>query len=78
MNAVRHYTFLSIDILEKVREVQILKRILTRSPLDEDMSAKVCQVARNAYRDYWYRKKLMEKVKTILCIKKDNTMWSPA
>ncbi|KAJ0174946.1 hypothetical protein K1T71_009087 [Dendrolimus kikuchii] len=53
--------FEPVEGKEKVREVQILKKILTRSALDEDMSAKVCQVARNAYRDYWYRKKLMEK-----------------
>ncbi|KAG6453960.1 uncharacterized protein LOC115445941 [Manduca sexta] len=46
---------------EKVKETQIMKKILTKAALDEDMSAKVCQVARNAYRDYWYRKKLMEK-----------------
>ncbi|XP_059047992.1 uncharacterized protein LOC131843381 [Achroia grisella] len=45
---------------EKIKESLILKKILTRATLDEDMAAKVCQVARNAYRDYWYRKKLME------------------
>ncbi|XP_075979881.1 uncharacterized protein LOC142979024 [Anticarsia gemmatalis] len=46
---------------EKVKEYMILKKILARIPLDEDMSAKVCQVARNAYRDYWYRKDLLKK-----------------
>ncbi|XP_060804591.1 uncharacterized protein LOC106138921 [Amyelois transitella] len=45
---------------EKVREMLILKNILTRVSLDEDMAERVCQVSRNAYRDYWYRKKLME------------------
>ncbi|KAJ8714748.1 hypothetical protein PYW07_002973 [Mythimna separata] len=46
---------------EKVKEVDILKKVLHRYPLDEEMSAKVCQVARNAYRDYWYRKNFMQK-----------------
>ncbi|XP_063368224.1 uncharacterized protein LOC134656598 [Cydia amplana] len=46
---------------EHVQETQILKKILQRNPIDEDMTAKVCQIARNAYRDYWYRKKLLAK-----------------
>uniref|UniRef100_A0A2A4K5X9 RIIa domain-containing protein n=1 Tax=Heliothis virescens TaxID=7102 RepID=A0A2A4K5X9_HELVI len=46
---------------EKVKETAILKKVLGRYPLDEEMSAKVCQVARNAYRDYWYRKNMMKK-----------------
>ncbi|XP_035447037.2 uncharacterized protein LOC118273928 isoform X4 [Spodoptera frugiperda] len=46
---------------EKVKEQSILKKILNRYPLDEEMSAKVCQIARNAYRDYWYRKTLLKK-----------------
>nr|XP_021191235.2 uncharacterized protein LOC110376912 isoform X1 [Helicoverpa armigera] len=46
---------------EKVKETAILKKVLARYPLDEEMSAKVCQVARNAYRDYWYRKNMMKK-----------------
>ncbi|KAM3960388.1 uncharacterized protein ACR2FA_005483 [Aphomia sociella] len=45
---------------EKLKESLIMKKILTRAVLDEDTSAKVCQIARNAYRDFWYRKKLME------------------
>ncbi|XP_047506018.1 uncharacterized protein LOC125050314 [Pieris napi] len=45
---------------EKIKEMQIMKTILTRSTLDEVMASKVCQVARNAYRDYWYRKKTLE------------------
>ncbi|XP_072938406.1 uncharacterized protein [Epargyreus clarus] len=45
---------------ETVKEAQIIKRILTQVVLDEVKTAKVCQVARNAYRDYWYRKKLLE------------------
>ncbi|CAH4020863.1 uncharacterized protein LOC123706819 [Pieris brassicae] len=45
---------------EKIKEMQIMKTILTRSTLDEMMASKVCQVARNAYRDYWYRKKTLE------------------
>ncbi|XP_026326248.1 uncharacterized protein LOC113234941 [Hyposmocoma kahamanoa] len=45
---------------EKVKELEILKRILSTNPLDEDMTAKVCQITRNAYRDYWYKKKLLE------------------
>lgn len=53
--------FEPVEGKEKVKETQILKKVLTRTTLDEDMSAKVCQVARNAYRDYWYRKKMMEK-----------------
>ncbi|KAL0821334.1 hypothetical protein ABMA28_005924 [Loxostege sticticalis] len=53
--------FEPIEGKEKIKEMQIMKKILTRSVLDEDMAAKVCQIARNAYRDYWYRKKLMEK-----------------
>ncbi|XP_031763115.2 uncharacterized protein LOC113522680 [Galleria mellonella] len=44
---------------ETIKETLILKKILTRTVLDEDMAAKVWQVARNAYRDFWYRKKLM-------------------
>ncbi|XP_050679396.1 uncharacterized protein LOC126975509 [Leptidea sinapis] len=43
-----------------IKEVKIMKRILLMSSLDEVMSAKVCQVARNAYRDFWYRKKMLE------------------
>ncbi|XP_045775893.1 uncharacterized protein LOC123874527 [Maniola jurtina] len=46
---------------ETVKEYLIVKKILSRQPLDEVMTAKVCQVARNAYRDYWYRKKTLEK-----------------
>ncbi|XP_022824353.1 uncharacterized protein LOC111354934 isoform X1 [Spodoptera litura] len=46
---------------EKVKEQAILKKILNRYPLNEEMSAKVCQIARNTYRDYWYRKNLMQK-----------------
>nr|XP_034833553.1 uncharacterized protein LOC117990198 [Maniola hyperantus] len=46
---------------ETVKECLIVKKILSRQPLDEVMTAKVCQVARNAYRDYWYRKKTLEK-----------------
>ncbi|CAH0718089.1 unnamed protein product, partial [Brenthis ino] len=46
---------------ETIKEYQIMKKILNRTPLDEVMAAKVCQVARNAYRDYWYRKKTLEK-----------------
>ncbi|XP_047996353.1 uncharacterized protein LOC125234189 [Leguminivora glycinivorella] len=46
---------------ELVKESQILKRILQRNPIDETMTAKVCQIARNAYRDYWYRKQLLAK-----------------
>ncbi|CAH0687628.1 unnamed protein product [Spodoptera exigua] len=46
---------------EKVREQVILKKILNRYPLSEDMSVKICDLARNAYRDYWYRKNLMKK-----------------
>ncbi|CAG4955526.1 unnamed protein product [Parnassius apollo] len=45
---------------EKIREASILKKILSRAQLDEEMAAKVCQIARNAYKDYWYKKKLME------------------
>ncbi|CAK1541991.1 unnamed protein product [Leptosia nina] len=45
---------------EKIKEMQIMKRILTISNLDEVLAPKVCQVARNAYRDYWYRKKTLE------------------
>ncbi|XP_012545236.1 uncharacterized protein LOC101747030 isoform X1 [Bombyx mori] len=46
---------------ETLKETEIIKKILKRMPLDEEMTAKVCQVARNAYRDYWYKKTLMEK-----------------
>ncbi|CAH0399330.1 unnamed protein product [Chilo suppressalis] len=46
---------------EKLREAQIVKKALNKVVLDEDMMARVCQVARNAYRDYWYRKELLEK-----------------
>ncbi|XP_063540064.1 uncharacterized protein LOC134749090 [Cydia strobilella] len=46
---------------EHVKETQILKKILQRNPIDEAMTAKVCQIARNAYRDYWYRKELLAK-----------------
>ncbi|XP_063627005.1 uncharacterized protein LOC134798557 [Cydia splendana] len=46
---------------EHVKETQILKKILHKIPIDEDMTAKVCQIARNAYRDYWYRKELLAK-----------------
>lgn len=49
-------------ITESIKEYEIMKKILVRIPLDEVMSAKVCQVARNAYREYWYRKKILEKV----------------
>ncbi|KAJ2949385.1 hypothetical protein O0L34_g15298 [Tuta absoluta] len=49
-----------IEGKEKVKEAEILKRILKRYRLDEDMTAQVCQIARNAYRDYWYRKKILE------------------
>ncbi|XP_073960585.1 uncharacterized protein isoform X2 [Choristoneura fumiferana] len=45
---------------EKVKEIQILKKILTRCVMDEEKTAKVTQVARNAYRDYWYRKQLLQ------------------
>ncbi|CAH2087695.1 unnamed protein product [Euphydryas editha] len=48
---------------DTIKEYEIMKKILIRMPLDEEMSAKVCQVARNAYRDYWYRKKTLEKMK---------------
>ncbi|XP_028166465.1 uncharacterized protein LOC114357165 [Ostrinia furnacalis] len=53
--------FEPIEGREKVKEMQIMKKILQRTVLDEDMAAKVCQISRNAYRDYWYRKKLLEK-----------------
>ncbi|CAH0588229.1 unnamed protein product [Chrysodeixis includens] len=46
---------------EKVKETAILKKILQKVPMDEELSAKVCQVARNAHRDYWYRKNLLMK-----------------
>lgn len=55
-----------IIILEKVKEVQILKKILQRCVMDEESTAKVTQVARNAYRDYWYRKQLLQEVKILL------------
>ncbi|XP_068622874.1 uncharacterized protein [Battus philenor] len=45
---------------EKIKESDILKKVLASVKLEEDMAAKVCQVARNAYKDYVYRKKLME------------------
>ncbi|XP_050350397.1 uncharacterized protein LOC126773487 [Nymphalis io] len=46
---------------ETIKEYDIMKKILKKIPLDEVMAAKVCQVARNAFRDYWYRKQTMEK-----------------
>ncbi|XP_053611382.1 uncharacterized protein LOC128675755 [Plodia interpunctella] len=52
--------FEPVDGKEKVKEMLIMKKILARVNLDEDMAERVCQVSRNAYRDYWYRKKLME------------------
>lgn len=55
-----------VIILEKVKEVQILKKILQRCVMDEESTAKVTQVARNAYRDYWYRKQLLQEVKLLL------------
>ncbi|XP_046966884.1 uncharacterized protein LOC124534887 [Vanessa cardui] len=48
---------------ETIKEYDIIKKILKKIPLDEVMAAKVCQVARNAFRDYWYRKQTMEKLK---------------
>ncbi|CAG9791092.1 unnamed protein product [Diatraea saccharalis] len=53
--------FEPVDGKEKIKETQIVKKILNRSVLSEDLTARVCQIARNAYRDYWYRKKLLEK-----------------
>ncbi|CAK1580787.1 unnamed protein product [Parnassius mnemosyne] len=50
---------------EKIKEASILKKILSRAPLDEEMAAKVCQIARNAFKDYWYKKKLMEQSVTM-------------
>ncbi|XP_052742640.1 uncharacterized protein LOC112046834 [Bicyclus anynana] len=45
---------------ETIREYQIIKKILAKQPLDEALTAQVCQIARNAYRDYWYRKKTLK------------------
>ncbi|XP_045501001.1 uncharacterized protein LOC123698427 isoform X2 [Colias croceus] len=53
--------FEPVEGKEKIKEMQIMKKILTRSALDEAKASQVCQVARNAYRDYWYRKKTLEK-----------------
>ncbi|CAB3244990.1 unnamed protein product [Arctia plantaginis] len=46
---------------ENIKEYLILKKLLTKVPMDEELSAKVCQVVRNAYRDFWYRKDLLKK-----------------
>ncbi|CAH2269409.1 uncharacterized protein LOC120632495 [Pararge aegeria] len=59
---------------ETVKEYQIIKKILARRQLDEAMTAKVCQVARNAYRDYWYRKETLEKGLKV----KSNIPWEVA
>ncbi|XP_041980624.1 uncharacterized protein LOC121734210 [Aricia agestis] len=44
------------DEKDKIKESKILGCILKKMPLDEEMAAKVCEIARNAYRDYWYKK----------------------
>ncbi|XP_049871767.1 uncharacterized protein LOC126370785 [Pectinophora gossypiella] len=51
---------IAVEGREKIREEEILKKVLKRSALDEELTAQVCEVTRNAYRDYWYRKKLLE------------------
>ncbi|XP_045538986.1 uncharacterized protein LOC106711384 [Papilio machaon] len=48
------------DDKENVKESDILKKMLSTVPLDEEMAANVCQIVRNAYKDYVYKKKLME------------------
>lgn len=53
-------SFEPVEGKEKLKETQMLKKIMKRNQLDEEMAAKVCQVARNAYRDYWYRKKVSQ------------------
>ncbi|KAL4717285.1 hypothetical protein ACJJTC_017172 [Scirpophaga incertulas] len=45
---------------DTVKEYTILKKILAKIVLDEEMCARVCQVARNAHREYWYRKQTLE------------------
>ncbi|CAG9130029.1 unnamed protein product [Plutella xylostella] len=46
---------------EEVKEAEIVEEILSTLTLDEDMTTKVCQVIRNAYKDYWYRKRILQK-----------------
>ncbi|XP_013140617.1 PREDICTED: uncharacterized protein LOC106104969 [Papilio polytes] len=48
------------DDKENIKESDILKKMLATVPLDEEMAANVCQIVRNAYKDYVYKKKLME------------------
>ncbi|GBP02330.1 hypothetical protein EVAR_72239_1, partial [Eumeta japonica] len=46
---------------EKFKEADIVKKILLKYVLDEETTAKICQIIRHAYRDYWYRKMVLKK-----------------